>query len=373
MPKIYRPCYCTREAVARAMVIGLAGYDFSKIDRGVQAGAEAVDRLCKRVFFVTQTTHKFDWPNYQFAYPWRLWLENMELAAPPTQVVSGTYLASPVDITANVIPQPVNEGPPFTNIELRRDRNSAFGNNTTPQNDIGITGLFGYWNLSQPAGTITNPMVPGDPTVLVSSGASPGVGDSIMIDNERMIVIDSTFMDTGVTFSSGITTAQVNDNVGVVSNGAAFSVDEQILVDQEWMLIQSIFGNNLILKRAFSGSILNTHLNTAHIWARRQVSLLRGSQGTTAASHLANAPIQVQVIPSLVETLAIAEAVVDINQVQGGFAGGAAGLGSGAAAGVSQNQTGDGEAKEPSYGASLPDLRQRVREEFGRQLRMAVI
>ena len=370
---LYRPAYCTREEVARALNIGLVGSDFSKIDRAVQSAADSLDRLCKRKFYYTTATYSIDWPNYQYAYPWRLWLNQYELAGQPSLVVSGPYLPTPLVIpSSNYILQPINDGPPYTNIELRRDQNSAFGNNTTPQNDIQITGPFGYWMLTQSAGTVTASVAPSDVVLQVSSGASPGVGDVVNLDIERMIVTDSTFTSTGVPFLTGITSAQSNDNIGTVTNGVNFSVDEQIMVDFEIMLITQIFGNTIIVKRAFGGSILNTH-SAGNIWARRQVSVLRGQLGTAAAVHSQNAPITIAQIPGLVKQLAIAEAVTWPNLEAGGYSGAASGFGMGAGAGISQGQTGSGEAKEPAYGAALPDLRMQVLEQYGRQSRSAVI
>jgi hypothetical protein len=373
MAAIYRPTYCTREEAARALGIGLVGYDFAKLDRAIQSGADAVDRLCQRRFYVKDATYTFDWPNYQYAYPWRLWLKQYELAAQPTLVVSGTYLPSPVVIpSTDYFLQPINDGPPYTSIELRRDRNSSFGNNTTPQNDIGITGSFGYWMMTQQVGTATSTINIGDSVVQVSDGAQPGVGDAILVDAERMLVVDSTFTTTGVSFLTGITTAVANDNVGTVSNGAAFTVDEQILVDTEVMLITMILGNTIIVRRAFSASILTTHSGGA-IWARRQISVLRGALGTTAASHSNGVSISVFVPPAQVKQLNVAEAVVSPNLETGGYASGPAGLGSGSGAGVTQNQSANGQAKEPVFGSGLPDLRMKVLEQYGRQARSSVI
>src|SRR5712691_121187 len=297
MATIFRPTYCTREQVRRAAEITLAEYAYDRIDRAILSAAEAVEALTQRRFYPEDGTRKFDWPNCQYTYPWKLYLDENELAAVPTAVTTGSLLPAPVNIpVANVISHPVNTGPPFTRIELRRDSNYAFGYNPTPQLDIAITGTFGYWTKTNPAGTLAASAGVSDSAVLVSDGSLTGAGDVLIAGSERMIVTDAQYADTGITYS-GLNTVQASDKIVAVPDGTLFHKGEILLVDAEWLLLENIIGNNLIVKRAFAGSVLAAHTGGT-LWAGRTMSVLRGSLGTTAATHSNGSALSVSVVPS---------------------------------------------------------------------------
>lgn len=375
MALIDRPCYCTREQVRRALDVQRAAYNNEQIDRAILSGTESVEKLCQRRFYPVDATYKFDWPNYQYAYPWRLWLDQYELAAPATQIVSGTFLPAPVQIPiANVIFQPVNEGPPYTSIELRRDTNSAFGNNTTPQLDIGITGTFGYWMQTHVVGQLLASMQSTDTTVQVSNGALIAPGDVLIIDSERMIVTDMTYIDTSQSFSSGITAASAADRFGTVANGSLFASGEVVMVDFEWMLIENIVGNNIVVKRGYDGSLLTTHTDGTHIWAARQLSLLRGQLGTAAAAHSQNTNMYLNAVPSLVRDTAMAEALMQLVGEPGAYAQAVGGLGAGSGLGITVGGSGRNQAKEAAPGTGLADVRDRLyNSRYTRKARTRVI
>jgi hypothetical protein len=347
-----RACYCTREQVRRALDVKLASYSNDQVDRAIVASAEVVEGFAQRKFFPDDKTAKFDWPNYSLAYPWRVWLDNMELAAPATSVVTGTFLPVPIPIPINaIIFQPINSGPPFTSIELRRDLNNAFGGGQTPQLDIGITGTFGYWTKTRTAGTLAVACTSGDTTITVSDAVSIGVGDVLIAGTERMIVTDSNFIDTTINFS-GLSNASAQDNVVMVPDGTKFTSGEVLMIDAEWILVLQILGNTMVVKRAWDASILTGHTGGT-LWARRSLSVLRGVLGTTAASHSQNLALTVNAVPGLVRQLAIAEAEVWITQEPGAYGGASA-----PAKLVSVNRGGFAVAEQIA-GAGLLDLRQR--------------
>lgn len=320
---VNRPCYVTRGEVMRALDVKAAAYNSQQIDRKLNTGSETVDSICKRYFYPVDATYKFDWPNYQYAYPWRLWLDQYEMAAQPTLVVSGSLLPQPVVIPpGDYIMQPVNEGPPFNSIELRRDMNSAFGNNSTPQLDIAITGSFGYWNKVVPAGQIAAAISSTTQnTVQMNAGplAGPDVGNVLVVEAERMLVTDIHYISTGINTVSGATTAKNNDDVLVVPDGTQFSVDETLLIDAEWMLIQNIAGNNLLVKRAWGGSILQTHNAGAVISANRLLTVQRGMLGTAAATHLNGTQAYIIDTPGLAKEVAVATAIIGMINEPAGY------------------------------------------------------
>lgn len=378
MATVYRPCYCTREEVRRALDVKQAGYNNQQIDRQILAGADSVEQLCHRVFYMNDATMKYDWPNYEYTYPWKLYFRDhggVELAAPPTLIVTGTFLTSPIIIPiSSCIFQPVNSGPPFTWMELRRDLSAFFGGGTTPQNDIGVTGTWGYWTKTFPAGTLAAAMLAADTTAQISAGTGAllGVGDTLIIDNERMIVTDSAYITTGVSPTSGGISSPPSaaDNTFAVPSGAAFTVGETIVEDSEVMLIQNIIGNNLIVKRAWDGSVLATH-SLGVFSARRQISVLRGQLGTTAAGHNNAAPVNIAQIPGLVKELAVAESVVGLTQEPNAYA-----FDLESRSRVEQNVyggTGHAQQREPAIGVGVLDLRDRVAARYGIQARSRVV
>src|SRR5258708_18397047 len=101
-------------------------------------------------------TRYFDWPNFQYAYPWRVWFDQWELAAIPTAVTTG---GQSIPLSA-INFEPVNSGPPYTYMELQRNLSYSFGVGPTPQRDIAITGPWGFSLDTEPAGQPPPPVPP---------------------------------------------------------------------------------------------------------------------------------------------------------------------------------------------------------------------
>lgn len=367
MATIERPCYVTREEVMRAMDVKQAAYNRTQVDRNIVLGSESAEQLCRRKFYVEDTTRKFDWPNYQYAYPWRLWLDQHEIAVSPlTSLTSGG-----VTIASNqYFLRPINSGPPFTWIELDRSLNAAFGNGPTPQLEIVCTGTFGYWNRQYTATTLAADVTTTTATkitVAKGTGDDYGVGDLIFLDNERMLVQGASYIDTGVSPSSG-GSSNAGDKVIGVPDGTKFFPGEIILWDSEWMLINDVVGNNLFVKRAFDGSVLAAH-SGGTLFARRSLTVARGQLGTTAATHTSGANVNVMLIPGLVKEYSLAQALIGLTQEPAAYAGSVGQTGWSAAAGGRQQ----GQRAEPIPGPGIPDLQERCYLAFGRKVRSRAI
>lgn len=333
---VTRPCYATREAVAKSVDIKFTARMYDAVDRAIQAASESIDAFLGRRFYVSFDTNRWDWPNYQYTYPWRLWLNQHELAGTPTLVQSGALSSSPVTIPpANYTLWPY-DGPPFTRLELRRDQSSTFGNNPTPQEDILITGPFGYWDRQRSVGALAAAMT--DTTtglVTIPNGNVIGVGDVLIIDTERMIVQDKAMVSTAVSWS-GLGTASAQDNLIQVPDGTKFAIGETLLSDSERLWIADIAGNTLVVKRGWDGTAIAAHTGGT-LYALRQLVTTRGDLGTTATTHLINANMFTAIIPGLIRDLALGEAGAQVSEEIGAYAtvqgGGAAvtGLGVGLA------------------------------------------
>lgn len=351
---ITRPCYATREQVMRAVDIKYAAYMADAVDRAIESASDNVDAFMKRQFYPSTATHTFDFPSTDSPVPWRRWLNQYELADQPDLVVTGTYLPSPIVITpAQYILYP-DSGPPFNRLELRRDLNAAFGSNTTPQNDIGITGRFGYWVRTRPAGTITAALTnTTDTTIAINNGNLVGVGDLLFLGTEAMLVTGRTMADTGVSWA-GLSTASSADNQVSVPDGTEFAPGEVLLADSERLLILDIAGNMMVVKRAWDGSVLAEHTGGT-LWAQRSLTVTRGDVGTTAATHLINASVAANLAPAMIRDLALGEAVVQTANEVGAYAG----------------QSGEGSISE--IGASLADKWEEAETMYARQARQRAV
>lgn len=367
---IERPCYCTREEVARALDVKLAGFNNGQIDRQIVMSSDSVEDTTKRIYYPTWDTRYFDWPNFQYAYPWMLYLDQHEMADQPTLFVTGALLPTPIVIpSGNFIMRPINDGPPFTWVELRRDMNSSFGANSTPQLDIALTGPFGYWTKTRTAGALAAAMTDTtSETVQVTQGNTPGVGDVMVVDQERMIVQEKQAITSGVV-ASAFLTPSANDNAWEFPSGNWFP-GEVITVDNEQMLILTVVGSVLTVKRAWNGTGLVAH-TSATVYVDRQLSVLRGSCGTIPTTHADNAVVSIASYPGLVKQLAIAESLVGLTQEPSAYA-----FDLESRTRVNQNVyggTGHGQQREPAIGVGLTDLRDRCAARFGRQFRTRVI
>lgn len=351
---VTEPCYCTREDVQRAPDYKTTARATGKIDRAIQSAARDIDGRMHRVFYPTDATRYFDWPNFQYAYPWRLWLDQWELAGLPTAVTSGG-VAIPLE-ACNF--EPVNSGPPFTYLELRRDLSYSFGNGPTPQRDIAITGPYGHSMATAPAGQLAAAISSTTATtVTVSDGSLVGVGDLLIADTERMLVSGRANTSTGQTVLAGLTTATQADNAITVADGTQLHADKVIQVDSERMIILDVTDDTVTVQRAWDGSVLTTHTVGATIYAPRLLTVARGQLGTAAASHADGLPVSVHRAPSTIRDLAIAVAVDKVRQETGGY--------------TDPQGTGPGAVK--ALGKALPDLWDAAVEAYGRKARSRVI
>jgi len=354
---VTEPCYASREDVKQALDIKQTTRNDPQVDRAIQAASRSVESLMHRVFYPTITTKMFDYPNFQGTYPWKVYFDAAELA--------DTTVNIPVVTSGgNVIPAgdvfwgPWNYAPPYTFMELSRNSSSSFGQGSTPQQDIHITGTFGYWVQTAAAGSLAVAMTDTTGTsATVTNGAAVGVGDTILVGSERMLVADKVMVSTTqVQQGSGVSTANVSDVTLAITDGTKFGIGEVLLLDSERMLVVDISGNNLTVKRAWDGSVLATH-SGATVYALRGLTVTRGALGTTAATHLISAAVSVAVVPSLIKELAVAEALNDLLQESAGYA----------------RTQGQGAGAQTNIGMSLGAIRQQALAQYGRKARTRVV
>lgn len=352
--------YCTREEVLDAMDPRTSTLRIASVDSAILGATRNVNGLCHRQFYPEIKTMSFDWPNFQRAYPWRLWLEREELADTTVNVPVVTSGGNVIP-AANCLWGPWDdEAPPFTFLELDRSSSASFGQGSTPQKDILIAGTYGFWTKTESRGTLVGTINSAVTSLVCSDGGlitGLGVGDILVVDSERMICSGKGTVTSSQTLLSGCTTVSVADVMLGVTTGSSFNVGEQILVGAERMYIDDIAGNVLIVKRSWGGTNLTTHTVGDTIYVYRTLTVQRASLGTTAASHNSAVTINRCLFPGSVRELAVAESINNYQQKTSGYA----------------RTIGGGDNVRMATGGGLDDIRDRVYDEFGRKVRTATI
>lgn len=343
------PFYATREEIKAELDVKETARSNQRIDRALADATEAVHGLTHRVFYPVLETRRFDWPPRSGATPWILRLDGNELIS-VTSLTSGGVTIAPGDYLLRRADDKAE--PPYTRTEINLGSDASFGGGDTYQQDIAITGLFGYRNDETAVGTLAALVASTSATTITVDGpasAALGVGSLLRIDDERMVVTGRAQLDTGQGFGDSMTATNNDVSIGA-ANGAAYAVGEVILRDSERMLITDIAGNTLTVTRAWDGSVLAAHTDSA-IYAPRVLTVARGALGTTAATHANAAPVYRWDAPGPVRQLCVAEALTDLLQGRSGYA----------------RTAGSGENQRESSGRSLKDLRDRVYVSHGRK------
>ncbi|MEU0207348.1 hypothetical protein [Streptomyces canus] len=349
------PVYATREDVQRALDIKLTARNSAQIDRALQSASRGVDNdLCHRRFYPEIATKSFNWPDSQSATSWRLWLDENELISVTTLTSGGTTISS-----GDFFLEPDRYGPPYNRIEINLGSSAAFGGGDTHQRDITVTGLWGYRLDETSVGALTAAVSTTTATsmsVNAAASAQVGVGSVLRVDSERMLVTNRTMADTGQNVGGSGLTAQANSVTLTVTDGTAFEVDEILLVESERMLIVDIAGNQLTVTRAWDGTVLAAHAAGVDIYAPRSLIVTRGALGTTAATHSSSTAVVRWDPPGLVRDLVIADAENRVLQEQAGYA--------------RTSKASSGSKSSAVETLSLDLLRERVYNAHGRKARL---
>lgn len=383
---ISRVCYANRTDIQRSIDFK-DGLDVNAaLDRASMSAADNIDGQLKRVFFPSDDTRYFDWPNAggsgggQYAEPWRLWVNENDIAV-LTQLVSGGVTIPLSAVFLEPVNNPQKGRPFYTYIELDRSQSYFFGNNAqSPQHSIAMTCTWGYGALADPAGNLAAAVTSTtQSTVTVTDGSQAGPGDLIILGygqgeapfptaygyagalapyvGERILIADVSTVTTGLTQSgSGVTTASSSDQALTTTGSGALNAGEVIVLDQEDMLVEQIVGGIATVRRAWNGTTLSPH-SGATIYAFRQYSVLRGQLGTTASTYTNGAAVYKHRIPPLVHDLAIAEAANQVLQEGSGYA----------------RTVGSGESAHPAPGISLMDKWDECRTRHGRKARQRAV
>ena len=309
--------YCSVRDVKDALDVKATAYSDRRILRAIESSSRSADDLTHRKFWPQTDTRYFDWPGPGPGRAWVLWLEQHEVISVTTLSSGGTTItASQYNL------EPNGDGPPYDRIELDLSASAAFGGGSTPQRDITLTGVYGYGADTVVAAAAAEALDASETGVDVTDSSLLAAGDAVLVDSEYMTISSTSMLDTGVDIDTGgALTASISDvtlacdtTTGIPQPG------EVILIDSERMLVVDLAGATLTVKRAFDGTTLAAHSEAASIYAPRTLNVTRGAWGTTAATHDNACVIHKHTPPALVRDLVIAEAIVRFEQESAGYA-----------------------------------------------------
>lgn len=345
--------YVNRETVKAALDIETPARRDAQVDRACGSATRSVKACLHRDFVPWLGTKYFDWPDFQGSRSWRLWLDEHE-AISVTQLVAGGQTLDPADYFL----EPVNNGPPYDSVEINLARSASFNVGNTHQRDIAMTGLWGYDNVTAPAGQLAEALDDTEIDVDVTDSAAIGVGDLLLVGAEYLDVTGKAMKDTGVNIDAGDSLSDRKNDVSITmsTTAGAPAVGETILIDSERMRVDDVAGSVLTVKRAHDGSVLAAHAANADIYAPRTLTVVRGARGSTAASHLTAAAIARQVFPD-VRDLSLAYALNQVLQETAGYA----------------RVVGSGDNQRQFTGRGIADIEKQARRACGRQMRIGAV
>lgn len=340
--------FTTRERVSRALDADSHSYRSDQVDRAIDAGARTIegqllwDDIAPRV-----ATKSFDWPNEQRVKPGRLWLGNHGLISVTTMTSGGVAITE-----AQRVLYPLNDGPPYTRVELNQGTSASFSIATTAQGSAVIAGLWGLENAETPAGALAAAVVSTTATTVdVTDGALVGIGSLLRVDSERLQVTGRAWIDSTHNLA-GDMDADTADTL-VATSGGTFAAGESIILGAEEMDIKAVTGTNLVVERATNGTVLAAHTGAVDIYVSRRLTVVRGAQGTTAATHSTAAPVVAWYTPPLIEALNVALAMDQVEQELGAYS----------------REVRSGDAAAPATGSGLESAWTRALTAHGRQAR----
>jgi len=337
--------YTTREEVQQAKAY--TAMSNQQIDTAIAAASRKVEGLIGRIFYPTVTTKYFDYPSQNYSRSWRGWFDSDSELISVTSVVSGgTTMTS-----GQYYLEPINVGPPYNRIELNLDSNGAFNSSGGHQRQLAITGMWGYNYSTETSTAISTAINSSIASVNVYDSSQVGVGSLILIGDELMNCTEKTMLDTGQN-ASALTASSSSVTITGITAGTIFQ-GETILIDSERMKVVDVSGTTVTVKRAIDGSVLAVHALNADIYTPRTLTVVRGAQGTTAASHLIDATVKNVVYPEFIAELTLAEAINFLEQRLSGYA----------------KTVGSGDNEREATGVGLAQLRRAAYEQYAKRAR----
>jgi hypothetical protein len=303
--------YATVDQVKRSAEIASAANADQQIRRALESASRSIDGdrpgggTLGRRFYPYIATRYVDWLTNWETY--ELKLGRYDLVTLTALSIAGTTVTPS---TLQLVP---DDGPPYAT--LRLTSSSEVGSWSTTRRANVLTGTWGYRADETSIGAIT--LVDTTSTGLTLHDPDVGVGTILHCGTEYMIVTTAGFVSSGQALAVALT-AYADDDAVSVADGSVFSAGSVILLNTETMLVTAVTGNVLTVERAWDGSTLADHTGST-VYARWSYTVTRGDLGSTAAAHAAVTAYR-YVVPALVSTLCVAEAVEILQQEGAAYA-----------------------------------------------------
>ena len=351
--------YATREQVKSALDIAETARNNPQIDRAIGSASRSIEQqLHRRLYPWDGTRYKGFRPWADGNSSWRLWLGEDELISLTTLTVGGTTISS-----SDYFLEPSSAAQllrPYESIEMDLSSNSVFAAGETWQRAVALTGTFGYSEEQEQVGTLADNLDANLSDTAVITWTAPqrvGTGSILKVDSERLIVTNTSFVDTAQNTGSALAASNADVTL-TVSSGTDFYFGEVIRVDSEKMLVVDTAATTITLKRAWDGTVLAAHSAAVDIYGSTGIEVERAQLGTSLAAHTTADVVYRWVVPPLVNDLCVAEALTQLQNEESAYARQGGG-------------TGEGNFEPPGRG--LPALRKQVYNAFGRKARMRTV
>lgn len=157
-------------------------------------------------------------------------------------------------------------------------------------------------------------------TLAVPDGSKLSPGMVVVIDDEMQFI---SGVDTDTASSATTLSASLDASTEIVSltSGAAVKAGEVIRIDFERMKVLEVQSNSANVVRGWENTKKATHSSAATVYVYRQFKVVRGVNGSTAATHAQNAVISRQVVPADINYLTRQIAALMMKKADGAFGG----------------------------------------------------
>ena len=300
--------------------VGLAGPDLdSLILRNVKAATQYIENILGRRFIPETATKLYRWPSKNGFGGYTLKFPDDDLLTVTLLQTKAQDTTPTTIVAADYFKEPANDLP-YTSIEIDLSSSATFEPGDTPQRSISVTGRWAYCEDTLAAGALAEADDGSETALDVSDSSLIDIGDTILIATEAMFVSAKGLLDTGTNTNAVLTQDKAGTTVAIV-DGTKVKAGEIITVESERMLVESVSGNNLAVKRAYDGSVLAAHLTNQDIYALRTLTVTRAVNGTTAAAHNDATAISKYAVPGDIEEYCRARAIFHHEAGKSGWTG----------------------------------------------------
>ena len=314
--------YTTLEQFKEALTIHGSDRD-ALIGRKIGGSARTIDEQMGRRFIPLLATRYYPWPQRTQDAKQHLWLDE-DLISVDTDGLKTKNGTVTIDATDFLL-EPVNTGPPYRTIQIDLGddvaSDAAFGSDDSAQRAVSVQGKWGYGEDTEAAGTLAVAIASTTATTLVcSDGSLIDVGHTLLIGTEQLFVSGRATVDTACN-TNGALAGEQSETTVTVDDGTKVEAGEIIQVNAERMYVESVTGHDLSVKRGYDGTALAAHDDAQNVYAYRTLTVVRGVNGTTAATHLINVAITKYAPPEPIQALCLALAIFNYQQDKGGRTG----------------------------------------------------